>query len=240
MQIQHVWWLTKHELKTRWLSILLTVVGTVFFGIIAGSLMHDYIGRGNAFWSHDFVFIFCISSLGSLFVSKEYTSWGTIREEPFLKRQAFFRSLPIPLKVLARGRMLFTLIVLLIMSIVFWSTAYIVLWGMDSSLLNMFDPIYFTLFWFGFALIFSGLVPFMEFGMRAKVWMVMYFFSAFIIIFIVIGFYLLTGMWIFEVAFTAVNMYGVWPGIVTVACGAVSCAVWVRLLEKKMSTIDLP
>jgi hypothetical protein len=72
------------------------------------------------------------------------------------------------------------------------------------------------------------------------VWMVMYFFSAFIILFFVFAFYLLTGKWVFEVIFAAVNLYGFWPGIVTVACGAVSCVVWVRLLEKKMSTIDLP
>ncbi|WP_167577678.1 hypothetical protein [Ammoniphilus sp. YIM 78166] len=64
----------------------------------------------------DILFVITTLSLGAIFMSGPYLSFRTIKEDPFNKRMAMLRSLPIPVSVLSLSRMIMMLITLIVTS----------------------------------------------------------------------------------------------------------------------------
>src|SRR5690606_6010146 len=102
---------------------------------------------------------------------RPYMSFAAFKEDPFNKRMAMYRSLPISLHAIVLSRTLLMLTTLFLVSTVF----YLVL---TLGLVNVTDfftyisPLeygYFIVFWGGYALALGGYNTFIEYGTNGKI-----------------------------------------------------------------------
>lgn len=174
--LQQAFWLAKKEIKYHWLSLLLTLLVTIFFAFMISVLLDQSVKKvfGTDMMHYNFIlldilFVLFTISLGANFMSGPYLSLRAIKEDPFSKRMAMLRTLPIPVPVLALSRTLMMFMILLVMSIVFFSTLALSLPDPFFQHIDSADFVVFILFWFGCSLGIGGMNPFIEYGTNGKV-----------------------------------------------------------------------
>lgn len=188
----------------------------------------------------DVIFLGLTPSFAALLVSTPYLRLRTIWEDPFTKRMAFYRSLPIPLNVLAMSRTMLTLMVFIIMLTVFYTTMYVslVLSGRFLSDVAPAEFMMFVLFWVGYALLLSGGNTFIESGTNGKMLHLFPFINMLVLLLVIAVTYHLSKKGIVEWALIFVQYSG-WLGVLAaLLSGMAGCYVWHIVLTRRLSTRD--
>lgn len=242
MKWSHTWWLTKKELKYNRIYFILTFIMVLFFSLIASSQLEQLANQGlneTMFRQHfplDVIFLVLTMSFGVLFVSTPYLSFRTIKEDPFSKRMALYRSLPIPLDVLSRSRMLLMIVILLVLSAAFFIALYLGVSEDFFLFLSRSEYIAFALLWIGFALFFNGINPVVEFGTSGRF---LYIYSLFLFIFFIVmklAFIFIVGQGIVEWSISIILKYGWKASILSLVIGGIASYLWYLVLKKRLLT----
>lgn len=176
-------WLAYRELRFQWPALL----ATTFAAVILASAAAEALVRLIQFLDNpdlyfypfvlDLLFLGVTPSFAALFMSKPYLSFSTLSEDPFTKRMAAYRVMPISLEVISKSRIIFTLMVLAFVSSVFYTVIYLIL---KLHSLHLPQDVYtgkqfiiFALFWFGYALALSGFNSFIEFGLNSRLFFIL-------------------------------------------------------------------
>lgn len=244
MKWRSTWWLTKKELKYNRVYFFLTFIMVLFFSLITSSLLEQLAGQElgrNVFLRHfplDAIFMVLMVSSGILFISTPYLSFRTIKEDPFSKRMALYRSLPIPLDVLSRSRMLMMIVILLVFSTVFFTVIY---FGVDDGfflLLPKSEYIPFALLWIGFTLFFNAINPVVEFGTSGKFLYIYSCFLFFLFPMLKLTFFLTVGKGIVEWSLSITLKYGWTASIISLVIGGLAIYLWHSVLKKRLLNRD--
>lgn len=238
-------WLAKKEIKYHWVALLFTAMATVFIALFTANFLRQSVlkvfGADLLKYNHvflDLVFIIITISFAAIFMSSPYLNYRTIKDDPFSKRMAFLRSLPISVPILAFSRTLVMLITLLIMTSTFYITLAIALPESFFELFTPFEFIIFILFWFGYSLALGGVNPFIEYGTNGKV---LWLFPFIIILaFFIIEFiyYYLIGQGIVESLLLFIKNFG-WPvGFISLIIGVLGCYIWNKMLTIRLMKRD--
>lgn len=242
---QQAFWLAKKELKSQWVGIALTLVVTIFFALITATLLDQSVrklfGTEATFYNHtllDIIFIVLTPSFAAIFMSRPYLNFQAIKDDPYSKRMALFRSLPIPLKTLSLSRTLIMVVTLIIMSSAFYITVTFALPDHFFQFLTPREYLIFILFWFGYALVVGGINPFIEYGTNGKVLHIVpwVFIVGFLIT--VFIFYNLVGQGIVETVLILIKNHG-WPlAVLSLFVGVIGSYVWNKLLTIRLARRD--
>lgn len=237
-------YLVKKEMKYYWPAYILTCLATVVIGGLAASLLNDTITFMHGEVDHparfllDLFFLGIVPAFGALFISGPYLRFSTIKEDPFSRRTAYYRTMPIPVQVIARSRTLLMLITLVMMIVVFYTVIYIITSLMETTAYEHFfgtdQFIMFMLFWFSYALALGGMNPYVEYGTNGKILhTVPYVFSA-VFIATALVFYIVKDQGIVEWSITLIQQYG-WNAVIVAAVIALTASVlWHKLLTKRL------
>ncbi|GAE25342.1 hypothetical protein JCM9140_1332 [Halalkalibacter wakoensis JCM 9140] len=243
--IHQAFWLAKKEFRQHWRPVMLTVLVTAFWGLIVTQRMPQLIS--NLFvtekpYSPDFIidafFIGMTPSLAAIFMSGPYLSWRTIKEDPFTKRIALFRSLPISVAVLALSRTIMMLGTWLLMSTVFYLIITIGLSEEFFSHISLSTYAAFIVFWLGYSLALGGLNPFLEYGTNGK----MLHLSPVVLIVLFISVIAITHYFsdygIVEWSFLFIQEYGWMVSFAMLFVGLIGVYVWNFLLSRRLQRRD--
>ncbi|WP_096200199.1 hypothetical protein [Bacillus sp. FJAT-45350] len=243
--LQQAFWLAKKELKSQWGAIALTLVVTIFFALLSATLLDQSVrklfGTETTFYNHtllDIIFLVLTPSFAAVYMSRPYLNIQTIKDDPFSKRMALFRSLPIPVTTLSLSRTLLMVVTLIIMSFAFYLTITISLPSNFFELMTTVEYLIFILFWLGYALAIGGINPFIEYGTNGKVlhlvpWV-------FIVVFLItiFIFYNLVGQGIVETVLVLIKSHG-WPlAAISLFVGVCGSFIWNKLLTIRLSRRD--
>ncbi|MGO4886600.1 hypothetical protein ACJ2A9_02490 [Anaerobacillus sp. MEB173] len=242
---QQAFWLAKKELKAQWIAISLTLLATIFIAIFSSILLDQSVrklfGDEMMFYNHtllDIIFLVLTPSFAAIFMSRPYLNFQTVKDDPFSKRMALLRSLPIPIPTLSLSRILLMVGTLLMMSFAFYLTITIVLPGHFFELLTPVEYLIFILFWFGYALAIGGINPFIEYGTNGKILHIVPW--AFIVVFFVTVFifYNLVDQGIVETVLVLIKSHG-WPlAIISLLVGVWGSYIWNKFLTIRLSKRD--
>lgn len=237
------WWLTKKELNMQFAGILFTLIFTIFMAFLATSYFHSLTQRvflnqdsDFNFFILDLIFLGVTPSFAAVFMSKYYLQFQTIKDDPFGKRLAMYRSLPISINTLALSRILFMLVIFMVNSLFFYLVLYVAL--PSDFYLDQQQILLFFLFWFGYSLSFGGLNTYVESGTNGKILMI---FPLIFLVLLVVASFLVQNIWsigMVEASIILIQNYPVTPGIISLLCGILSCLMIWKLLKKRLHKRD--
>lgn len=243
------WWVAGKELKYMAPAFLFTTLATIFLAVMAGTVLEtyfhgQYVGEPRLFNRIflDMYFLGITPSLSALFMSGPYLSLRTIKEDPFGRRMAFLRSLPIPILVLVRSRMLIMLATFLPLTLVFYSSIYLSLslFKPDavylSTFLDHFGPIAVT--WTGYALLLGGVNTYVEYGTNGRMLYVTALISYLLLGAILSLVYFFSPKGVFGWSFDLVQNYGWLAAASSLMIGIAGYIVWQQLLARRLRQRD--
>lgn len=240
---KNAWWLTKKEINMQLSGILVTFIVAIFIGFLTTSYLYTLVQSMFVnqeahlnFFILDLIFLGITPTFAAVFMSKHYLQFQTMKSDPFGKRLAMYRSMPISIDILTLSRILFMLIILFINSLLFYVVIYIALPGdvyLDQKLLLAF-----SLFWFGYALMLGGVNTFMESGTNGKI---LFLYSFSFLAFLVILIIFVQHNWsisIVEASILLVSNYPVISVIISLICGISGCIIITKILKKRLLVRD--
>lgn len=237
-------WLAKQEFKYHWFAVFTTLVVGMLIGALTGGLLTNVGLRVNSVWMNQFmldlIFIGMAPSFGALFMSKPYLSYKEAKENPYAKRMAVLRTLPISVSVLALSRTIFMLITLIIMSVAFYGAmAFMVFrFSANGNAITVNEFIIFILFWFGFMLALGGMNPYIEYGINGKMLHILPHFYVVLFILFEILLYFTLGSGVVEQVILLVKNIG-WPvAFVSLLFGLICCYAWNQSLKSRLQKRD--
>lgn len=241
-------WLAKKEYKYQWAGAILTFLVSIVMGLFAGIILADagdLVLRVNSIsvtrFLLDLLFIGMAPSFATLFMSKAYLSYQEAKQDPYGKRMAVLRSLPIPVSVLALSRTLMMLFTLFVLSFAFYGTMAMVVFVHSNSILGSMTSgefMIFILVWFGYTLAFGGMNPYIEYGTNGKVLHILPFIYIGLFIILEMAFYHYFGQGIVEESIRLVKGIG-WPlAALSLTVGGLCCYGWYKLLKNRLQNRD--
>ncbi|OLO37076.1 hypothetical protein BTR23_14175 [Alkalihalophilus pseudofirmus] len=242
---QQAFWLAKKELKSQWVAITMTLGATIFIGLFSSILLEQSVrklfGAEMMFYNHtllDIIFLVMTPSFAAIFMSRPYLTFQTIKDDPFSKRMALFRTLPIPIATLSLSRILLMIGTFIVMSLAFYVTITIALPTQFFELMTPVEYLIFILFWLGYALAIGGINPFVEYGTNGKILHLLPW--VFIVVFLttVFIFYNLVGQGIVETVLVLIKSHS-WPlAAVSLVVGVCGSYLWNKLLTMRLLKRD--
>jgi len=152
---QGAWRLARFEIGTARGSILVTAILFVYMSVL-GMVFMDDLFRGDlsrgARWAPDFIYLSILPNMGFLMNRAVLQYW---RDDPYSRKLAVWRTMPISLKQIVLGRIMVMGLVAVPIALLFFGLQY-GLSGPARESLSLLEYMNFALFWLAYAL-FSGI-----------------------------------------------------------------------------------
>ncbi len=251
------WWITKKELKMQIPGIIITLLVTIFIAIIAVPTLYTFVlnifdnpelyanrivFEGKTLYVDsfilDFIFLGLTPSFSALFMWGPYISLRAIKEDPFGKRLAVYRTLPVSTNVLTASRVLFMLIIFVFLSAAFYLTIFL---SVPDDFFSYFESphfLSFILFWVGYALALGSLNTFIESGTNGKVLYIFLFTITVCLLIILLLVYQIWEVGIVETTIILISKSPVIPVIASLVCGILGVITMAKLLNKRLLDRD--
>ncbi|WP_456274794.1 hypothetical protein [Bacillus sp. AK031] len=243
--IKDAWWLARKELFFHKIPLGFSVLVTIFFAVMTSFSLEQSIENvaypetaEDQFFFIDFVFVLITPGLAAIFMSGPYLSFRSMKEDPFSKRMAFLRSLPIPVHVLSLSRTIMMIITLFILSLAFYTTITIALHDQLFDYLTLKEYLTFIGMWLGYAAAIGGFNPYIEYGTNGKVLHSVPYVLIVLIIFLSFLFYKVVKQGIVE-STILLSMNQGWPiASLFLIIGIAGIVLWNILLTKRLARRD--
>ncbi|GGG16293.1 hypothetical protein [Paenibacillus abyssi] len=163
---QGAWQIVKHEIRRDKLGLLFslmffTYVAVILIPIFNERLESEAMGQN---WLLDFMYLSLLPNLGFVMNRTMFRYW---RDDPFTKKIAAWRTMPISPAHIAAARFILLSIVLIAGWLYFFSLEYIFISAFHEKL-SFLQYIGFAAFWLGYALIFACQYVYLELGFSGK------------------------------------------------------------------------
>lgn len=240
-------WLAKKEYQYQWRALIATFIASLFIGTLTGFLLSganesevrdfsEFIQR----YVLDLFFVGVAPSFATFFMAKPYLSLQNAKQNPYGKRMAVLRSLPVPVSVLSLSRIILMISTLVIMSLAFYGMMGTVLFGIAGSVFDFLtfgEFIIFGFFWFGFAMVVGGISPYIEYGMKGTMLHILPYLYMGVFV-LVEMFLMINGVGIVETSFEIVKSVGWIAALISMLVGIIFCYGWNQLLKVRLENRD--
>jgi hypothetical protein len=225
--------LARQEFVWLRLSYLITGGFMLVIGVFSASIIESGALGPEAETAPDaFVADFVLLLFATL-LATTYTSWGSLAEwrNPAERRLAMMRTLPIPVSMVIRARILLLLLALVINVTAYFGAIYL----LGDIRLNLGAYLAFVAVWIGYALVWGGVTMYLDVVRGSKYFLQSSFVSGTVTIAIVILVSLILG---FQVVYT-VGQAAVDHSLLTAAIALIVGVVAVIVTER-LTVRDLP
>lgn len=229
-------WLARKEIKYFMPAFIFTLITVAVLGLFVSLLVQHFIDTRAKTIFLDYLFVAALPSFGALFMSGPYLSFRAIKDNPFVKRLTFYRTLPISVPVLALSRMLFMLFIL-----VCFTTLFFIFLNLGLSLQNVQgfsreSYLMFALFWFGYILALGGMNPLVEYGTNGKFLHIYPYLFVFLSFVVVIANYIVYRRGFVEWSIFTLSSYGWLPVVFMNIIGITMFLLFTRLLTRRLAS----
>jgi hypothetical protein len=240
-------WLAKKEYQYQWRAFIATFLACLLLGSSAGFLLLGSNESGfqefSVFMNRfmlDLFFVGVAPSFATLFMAKPYLSLQNAKQNPYGKRMAVLRSLPVPVSVLSLSRIILMVSTLVIMSLALYGMMGTVLFGIRGShfdYLTFGEFLIFGFFWFGFAMAVGGISPYIEYGMKGTMLHILpyLYMGLFVLVELIL---MQNGIGIVETSLEIVKSVGWAAAFISLAVGVLCCYGWNQLLKYRLENRD--
>lgn len=148
--------LFQHEMRQSWIGLLITMVFFSYVSIVMMPLFNEMLDQKasdeNIWWVGDLLYLTILPNMGFL-MNRSYMKYW--KSDPFTRKIAYWRTLPIGLTSMVLARMLQLITVLSIVGAFFFIFQYLLLDELRTEL-TPGEYLIFALVWIGYALTISA------------------------------------------------------------------------------------
>ncbi|SER74165.1 hypothetical protein SAMN04487944_10971 [Gracilibacillus ureilyticus] len=238
------WIITKNELMILWQSFLGTLLATILIGMMSASLLEQMVpvltDEEHLYSSIplDILFLFLTPCYSTIFLSSPYLSFKTIKEDPFGKRMALYRAMPVSTSILAGSRLLLMIVTFVALSITYYISITFSLSDSFYQLVTMETYIPFIVFWLGYSLLIGSLNVYIEYGTNGKILYIFSFLYGLVMVTVIIIFWTIWNSGMVEAVLKMVNQTGWLSAVLMLILGIISFICWGMLLKKRLNNRD--
>ncbi|NBD23913.1 hypothetical protein [Paenibacillus glycinis] len=162
--------LLRSEGRRSWGGLLLTMVFSAYISVVMMPLFQnllDHGGKGVYGWIGNFLYMTLLPNMAFILNRSVFHYWS---RDPYSRRLAYWRTLPISWNAIVLSRMLQLCIVLTIVSVFFFTVQYALL----NELRELMAPseyIVYALVWYGYALTLGATYAFFEQTLGGKAYL---------------------------------------------------------------------
>ncbi|MBB3114543.1 hypothetical protein FHS18_006664 [Paenibacillus phyllosphaerae] len=166
--------LFRHEMRRSWVGIVVTMAFFTYIAFALMLVMGETIGEqasgetSNEAWFIDFMFLTLLPNIAFTMNRTAFKYWST---NPFTRKLAYWRTMPISLDSIVMARMLQLVVTLALVGIYYFAIQYAMV-GELRDILTIGQYVLFILPWMGYALLVSSLYMFAEQTVNGKIYMV--------------------------------------------------------------------
>ncbi|RAP75019.1 hypothetical protein [Paenibacillus montanisoli] len=181
---QGAWRLLRFEGARSWVGLLITMLFFSYVSVVMMPLFNELLEKGGSSgygWVCDFMYLSILPTMGFLMNRSVMHYWSS---DPYTRKLAYLRTLPIGWNAIILARMLQHFVVLSIVALFFFTIQY----AMLNELRGLLAPdeyILFALIWYGYALFAGAAYVYFEQTMEGGKYFAVCF--AFLLIFALIG-----------------------------------------------------
>ncbi|QHT59613.1 hypothetical protein GXP70_06370 [Paenibacillus lycopersici] len=167
--------LLRLEGRRGWIGLLLTMASFAYLGVfMIIPLLHAMSDPGEEqsySWAVDFLYLTLMPIMGFLMNRNTLNCWN---RDPYTRRLAYYRTLPISWNTIVVSRMLQHAIVLTIVFAFYFTLQYL-LSGFMREQLAVGDYVLFVLIWYGYALMAGATYIFFELTLKGNAYIIVCF-----------------------------------------------------------------
>lgn len=147
---REAWHIVKHELSKSWIALVLSVLLYMYFAIVVGPTAWGDWPGGSWRWQNAWIDFMYISFMPVMGFVLNRTMLRVLQDDSFTRQLVYYRSLPIPYRVVIKGRMLQVLLMLPINATGFFIIQYLLV--AQFRALGWSEFIGFALCWAGYGI----------------------------------------------------------------------------------------
>jgi hypothetical protein len=161
------WQLAQFEFKTSRGGMVMTAILFTYMAVVGMPFLDDLFGRElsrDVTWAPDFIYLAILPNMGFLLNRTMLHFW---RDDPYSRKLAVWRALPISLRHIVLGRLVLMGLVAVPIALLFFGLQY----GLSSSARELLDPLAylnFSLFWLAYSLMTGTMYVYCELGFSGK------------------------------------------------------------------------
>lgn len=234
---QDAWYIFRSEMRQSWMGVLFTLLFFSYFGLITMpnfiEMMVQEDPNTDIGWITDFLYL-TITPIMSFLMNRSIYRCRT--DDPFTKRLAYYKTMPISLNAIVIARMLQMFAVLITVGTFFYSLQY-ALADRLRELLSIEQYLIFVFIWIGYSITIGCVYIYFEQAHSGRVYfnISLLFFVPYIILGILLWVYR-PGI-LFHLILVAKNMEIIWPILMNVfAVGVV--AVTAVMVRRRLAARD--
>ncbi|QYR22616.1 hypothetical protein KZ483_06550 [Paenibacillus sp. sptzw28] len=160
--------LFQHEMRRSWLGLLLTMLFFTYMSIVTMPLFTMVLQGEDGGWAGDFVYLSVLPSMSFLMNRSLLKYW---LNDPYTRKLAYWRTMPIGLTSIVLARMMQLVTVLVIVGIFFFTAQYLMLNEL-RELLSPGEYVYFALTWLGYSLAIGSTYVYFEQAINGKLYLI--------------------------------------------------------------------
>ncbi|UJF34155.1 ABC-2 transporter permease [Paenibacillus hexagrammi] len=237
-----IWRLATMDLSKRWLMLVGSIAFYVYCGLVMNLMefrFHDaldskFLSIYLAIISNFFV-LAIIPNLGFPLKKKYLNYWKT---DIFSKRLAFLKSLPISNREIVWSRYVQVLIVMMLMSTIFFSSYWLISVIFGDAGLHFGTYLLFAITWIGYSMLMSALYVFWELALWGKQYFIRNIMMIPVYAAIGVLLWLFMGNSLWETVLSGIVVHPVLMPLISLAAGITAVGVSGRRLEKKLEERD--
>jgi hypothetical protein len=159
--------LFQHEIRRSWLGLLMTVLFFAYMSIVTMPLFTIVLEGKDGGWAGDFVYLSVLPSMSFLMNRSLIKYW---LNDPYTRKIAYWRTMPIGLTSIVLARMMQLVTVLVVVGLFFFTSQYLLLNEL-RELLSPGEYVYFALTWLGYSLAIGSTYVYFEQAINGKLYL---------------------------------------------------------------------
>ncbi len=227
------WYLARCDLKkNKWGLLILAAL--LLYLMLFLLPMHKEIVTGErigiATWALDYIYMTLLPCLGLMSRQLMRFYWKT---DPYTKKLASLRIMPISLKQIAMGRLIQLMVMLLPAQAIFYILYYYGIRMMEIET-SLSSYLLHTFLWLGYSMIYSIAVIYLETGYSGKKYSIIYCLLMFVLLVFTVTYAITTGESIVIQLMQAIDKGYWWISAVGIAAGIAALPIGCRAITKRL------
>ncbi|UVI28973.1 hypothetical protein [Paenibacillus spongiae] len=170
---QGAWRLYQHELRHSWAGLIFSILFYAYIALIISPSMGELFQAAEDSeqiwkWLIDFFYLTILPNMGFIMNRVMFRYW---HNDPYTRKLAYWRTMPIGLLSLVISRMILLLTTLLIVGTIFFTLQYFLVGGLREAM-NPGQYLLFAACWWAYSLIAGSLYMFFEQAYNGKVYFI--------------------------------------------------------------------
>lgn len=234
---QGAWYIFRSEMRQSWIGGIITILFFIYVGLIMMPNLNEMLmkeeSRLSAGWIADFIYLTLLPMM-SFLMNRSIFRCRT--EDPYTKRLAYYKTMPISLNAIVIARIMQLFAVLIPVATFFYTVQYVFTDELNE-LLSIEQYLIFVFIWIGYSIIVGCAFVYLEQAYSGRIYFNVSLISMVLYIILAVILWAFKADILLRTMYAAKNMELMWPLFMNVFAGGV-VALTAAMVRRRLAARD--